>query len=104
MGTVGAQMATSTPFAIRTFAPGGGPPFAGLVLGDRVAALGPPLGADVTVRALVDDWDRSLPRLQALTDGLAPADAEHAVDDLRPLAPLQPAGNVFCAGANYRQH
>src|SRR3954467_1080053 len=97
-------MATSTPFALGTFAAADRAPFAGLVLGDRVADLGPPLGADVTVRALVDDWDRSVPRLPALADGLAPADAEHAVDDLRPLAPLQPAGNVFCAGANYRRH
>src|SRR4051794_39369875 len=97
-------MPTSPPFAIGTFAAGGGRPFAGLVLGDRVADLGPPLGADVTVRALVDDWDRSLPRLQALADELAPEDAEHAIDDLRPLPPLQPAGNVFCAGANYRRH
>src|SRR4051812_46048541 len=97
-------MPTSTAFGLGTFAAADGHPFAGLVLGDRVADLGPPLGSGVTVRALVDDWDRSLPRVQALADRLAAADAEHAIDDLRPLAPLQPAGNVFCAGANYRQH
>src|SRR3954453_13331527 len=91
-------MTTCTRFAIGTFAAADGRPFAGLVLGDRVADLGPPLGSGVTTRALVDDWDRSLPRLQALADGLGPADAEHAIDDLPPLPPLE-AGNVFCAGA-----
>src|SRR3954453_17352748 len=97
-------MTTSTRFAIGTFAAGDGRPFAGLVFGDRVADLGPPLGSAVTVRALIDDWDRSLPRLQALADGLAPADAEHAIDDLRPLPPLEPAGNVFCPGGHSRPH
>src|SRR3954447_15793157 len=96
-------MPTSTAFALGTFAAADGHQFAGLVLGDRVADLGPPLGAGVTVRALVEDWDRSLPRLQTLPDGLTAADAEHAIDALRPLPPLQP-GNVFCAGANYRRH
>src|SRR3954464_4913196 len=96
-------MTTSSRFAIGTFAAGDGRPFAGLVLGARVADLGPPLGSGVTVRALVDDWDRSLPRLQALADRLAPEDAEHPNDDPRPLPPLE-AGNVFCAGANYRRH
>src|SRR4051794_32885058 len=96
-------MRPSGRLAIGTFAAADGRPFAGLVLGDRVADLGPPLGSGVTTRALVDDWDRSLPRLQALADGLGPADGEHAIDDLRPLPPLE-AGNVFCAGANYRRH
>jgi len=93
-----------TRFAIGTFAAPGGRAFAGLVLGERVADLVGHLGAGATVRALVDDWERSLPRLQALADRLAPADAEHAIDDLRPLPPLRPPGQVFCAGANYRQH
>src|SRR3954462_8548876 len=92
-------MTTCTRFAIGTFAAADGRPFAGLVLGDRVADLGPPLGSGGTTRALVDDWDRSLPRLQALADGLGPADAAHAIDDLRPLPPLE-AGDGFCAGAN----
>src|SRR3954452_14444873 len=97
-------MTPATRFALGTFAAPGGRTFAGLVLGDRVADLGAHLGAGATVRALVDDWDRSLPRLQALADGTAPDEAEHHLDELRPLAPVQPPGQVFCAGANYRQH
>ena len=97
-------MSASTRFALGTFATSDGRPFAGLVLGDRVADLGRHLGDGVTLRALVDDWDRSLETLQALAGRLAPADGEHALDALRPLPPLDRWGQVFCAGANYRQH
>jgi 2-keto-4-pentenoate hydratase/2-oxohepta-3-ene-1,7-dioic acid hydratase in catechol pathway len=97
-------MSAGSRFALGTFAAANGTPFAGLVVGNGVADLGPRLGSGVTVRTLIDDWDRSLPKLRALADELAPGEAEHAVDDLRPLAPLQPPGQVFCAGANYRQH
>jgi 2-keto-4-pentenoate hydratase/2-oxohepta-3-ene-1,7-dioic acid hydratase in catechol pathway len=91
-------------FALGTFAARDGRELTGLVLGDRVADLGPRLGAGTSVRTLIDDWDRSLPRLQALADGLAPEEGEHALSDLRPLPPVQPPGQVFCAGANYRRH
>jgi 2,4-didehydro-3-deoxy-L-rhamnonate hydrolase len=97
-------MTSHTHHALGTFADAGGRPFAGLVLGDRVAALEPHLGAGTTVRALVDDWDRSAARLQELADRLGPGDCEHALADLRPLPPLDTWGSVFCAGANYRQH
>jgi 2-keto-4-pentenoate hydratase/2-oxohepta-3-ene-1,7-dioic acid hydratase in catechol pathway len=98
-------MTASTRFALGTFeAPDGGRPFAALVLGDRVAELAPHLGAAVTLRALVGDWDRSVPRLQALADRLGPDDTPYALDALRPLPPLDHWGAVFCAGANYRQH
>jgi 2-keto-4-pentenoate hydratase/2-oxohepta-3-ene-1,7-dioic acid hydratase in catechol pathway len=98
-------MTASTHFALGTFeSPGGGRPFAGIVLGDRVADLAPHLGARVTLRGLVDDWDRSMPRLQALAGRLGPDEAPHALDALRPLPPLDHWGAVFCAGANYRRH
>ena len=97
-------MTPSTRFALGTFADADGRRFAGLATGDRVAELGPRLGAGATLRALVDEWDRSVPRLQALADGLRADDAEHRIDDLRPLPPLDPPGQVFCAGANYRTH
>src|SRR4051812_35416444 len=93
-----------TPFAIGTFTAPGGHPFAGLVLGDRVTDLTAHLGAAATVVALVEDWQGSLPRLQALADRLAPATPDPRLDELRPLPPLRPAGQVFCAGANYRRH
>src|SRR6185503_4223425 len=97
-------MTSPAPFALGTFAASDGRAFAGLVQGARVADLTAHLGPEVTLRALVDDWDASLPRLQGLADRLGPGDAPHALDDLRPLPPLERWGNVFCAGANFRRH
>jgi hypothetical protein len=61
-------MSASTRFALGTFAASDSRPFAGLVVGDRVWELGPHLGAAVTLRSLVERWDRSFPELQALAD------------------------------------
>jgi 2,4-didehydro-3-deoxy-L-rhamnonate hydrolase len=97
-------MTAQTHHALGTFAGPDDRPFAGLVLGDRVAALEPHLGPGAGVRAFVDDWDRGAERLQELADRLGPGDCEHAFDDLRPLPPLRTWGTVFCAGANYRRH
>jgi 2-keto-4-pentenoate hydratase/2-oxohepta-3-ene-1,7-dioic acid hydratase in catechol pathway len=97
-------MTAPTRFALGTFAASDGRPFAGIVIGDRVADLGAHLGDGVTLRDLVDDWDRGLPELQALAERIDPAAAPNALAALHPLAPLDPPGQVFCAGANYRQH
>ena len=97
-------MTSFTPFALGTFAASDARGFPGLVLGARVADLTAHLGPEVTVRGLVDDWDSALPALQGLADRLGPDDAPHALNDLRPLPPLDRWGNVFCAGANFRQH
>src|SRR3954465_10332086 len=97
-------MTARTRFALGTFAASDGRPFPGLVLGERVADLRPRLGDGVSLRALVGDWDASLPRLHEVAAGIAPEDAGHSFDALRPLPPLDPWGQVFCAGANYRQH
>jgi 2-keto-4-pentenoate hydratase/2-oxohepta-3-ene-1,7-dioic acid hydratase in catechol pathway len=94
----------ATPFALGTFSAAGGAPFAGIVLDGRVAPLAPELGEATTIRALVDTWDDALPRLQALADRLEPHRLEHDYAALRPLPPLSPAGQIFQAGANYRQH
>src|SRR3954454_5584756 len=91
-------------FALGTFAASDGRPFPGVVLGDRVADLRPRLGEAASLRGLVDDWDASLPRLHEVAAGVAPADAEHSGGALLPPPPLDPWGQVFCAGANFRQH
>jgi 2-keto-4-pentenoate hydratase/2-oxohepta-3-ene-1,7-dioic acid hydratase in catechol pathway len=93
----------SVRFALGTFAVPAASPFAGLVLEDRVFELARHLG-ETSVRALVDDWAIAFPRLQALADRLAPAAGDHDLGALHPLPPLQPVGQVFQAGANYRQH
>jgi 2,4-diketo-3-deoxy-L-fuconate hydrolase len=94
---------TTTPFALGTFAAVDGAPFAGLVVDNRVVRLDRRLGPSVTVRGLLEDWDEALVRLQQLADQ-SPRDAEHHLEALRPLPPLTPPGQLFQAGANYRQH
>src|SRR5581483_5108322 len=84
----------TVPFALGTFAADGGS-FAGLVVGDRVLAL------DHSVRELLEDWDASMAHLQALA---AAGRGDHELGALRPLPPVWPCGQIFQAGANYRQH
>jgi len=101
------------PFALGTFARDGGPPFAGLVAGDRVRDLRGDLGGggdrpgDLTVRRLLEDWDAVLPRLGELaasTGGSGTGGGTWLpLAGLEILAPLQP-GQVLQSGANYRQH
>jgi 2-keto-4-pentenoate hydratase/2-oxohepta-3-ene-1,7-dioic acid hydratase in catechol pathway len=98
------RLRPETPFALGTFAAGDGAPFAALVREERAAPLAPHLGDPVSLRALVEDWDEAFPRLQALADALEASAYEHALADLRPLPPLLPPGQIFQAGANYRQH
>jgi 2-keto-4-pentenoate hydratase/2-oxohepta-3-ene-1,7-dioic acid hydratase in catechol pathway len=93
-----------TPFALATFAAADGRPLAAIVRHGRAAALTPHLGGERTIRELVVDWDAAFPALQALADRLGPQDYELAVEELRPLPPLLPPGQIFQAGANYRQH
>lgn len=97
-------MTRHRPFALGTFAAPGGAAFSGLVVDERVADLADPFGSAVTLRGLVDDWDHALPRLQALADDFRAEEAEHPLAQLRPLPPIQPCGEIFQAGANYRQH
>jgi 2-keto-4-pentenoate hydratase/2-oxohepta-3-ene-1,7-dioic acid hydratase in catechol pathway len=92
---------TSTPYALGTFAGPDGRQFGAIVLGDGAWELEPRVGRGV--RGLLEDWATSLPLLQRLADSLVGA-PEHDVCSLRPLPPVSPPGQVFQAGANYRQH
>ncbi|HEX6024342.1 MAG TPA: fumarylacetoacetate hydrolase family protein [Solirubrobacter sp.] len=93
-----------TPFALATFAGPDGCQLPAIVRDGRAAPLAAHLGRACTLRELVDDWDAAFPALQALADRLSLDEYELAVDELRPLPPLLPAGTIFQAGANYRQH
>lgn len=53
---------------------------------------------------MIERWEASLPQLQGLANQLDPDDAEHELEALEPLPPIFPPGQVFQAGANYRQH
>lgn len=90
-------------FALGTFASGPGDSFPGLVVEDRVIDLRPHFGPTATTSEMLAGWDASLPRLRAIARDGAPADAT-ALNALRPLPPIQPIGQFFCAGANYRKH
>ncbi len=112
---------TSTPFSLGTFSIAGCPPFAGLVIGDRMLAvtalqplceeLGRPLSSPETVLGLLQSWERNFPVLQAAVDELQ-REGEGSVepaewvslDKVKTHAPVLYPRQIFCAGANYRQH
>jgi 2,4-didehydro-3-deoxy-L-rhamnonate hydrolase len=96
-------VAAPTPFALATLEGAAGRPLPVIVRDGRATALAPHLGGERTIRELVEDWDAAFPALQVLADRLGPSEYEIAVHELRPLPPLMP-GQVFQAGANYRQH
>src|SRR2546430_1728729 len=92
------------PFALGTFAAGSrDDAFAGLVVDRAVVDLRALLGSVVSVRALLEHWDRSFERLQQLADDFDPEPGE-SLETLRPLPPVLAPGQIFQAGANYRQH
>lgn len=89
-------------FGLGTFAGRGTPPFPGLVVDSTVVDLRPAFGSEATTGMLLRDWDTNLERLH----GLAASGAANATPlaDLRPLPPVQPPGQLLCAGANYFRH
>ena len=91
------------PFGLGTFAGLDGRPFPGLVRDQHVHDVRGHFGEHVTTHALLGDWDASLAELRSIVAGAA-ADAGTPIDRLRPLPPVQPAGQLLCAGANYFQH
>jgi 2,4-didehydro-3-deoxy-L-rhamnonate hydrolase len=89
-------------FALGTFASNSEGSFPGLVVDDRVVDLRAHLGASTTTGGLLAQWDESIEWLRRIaSDG---AEDSIPLADLRPLPPIQPLGQFFCAGANYRKH
>jgi 2,4-didehydro-3-deoxy-L-rhamnonate hydrolase len=93
---------SQTPFSLGTFADGQSGPFPGIVVNDRVYDTRTVLPAATTTSVLLADWDASLEALQSLAD--APEGHGRPVGELTVLAPVQPPGQIFGAGANYREH
>ena len=105
-------------FCLGTFSAAGSPPFAGLVIEQRVLALhaleglaeqlGVPLRG-ATLLALLQHWEYNRHALTQLAAALAEgthaavAAAAQPLEQLRVAAPLQPP-QILCAGANYRKH
>ncbi|TXS48154.1 fumarylacetoacetate hydrolase family protein [Streptomyces sp. t39] len=91
------------PFALATLSAHAGQEFPALVLPRGTALDLRPALADptATVRSLLETWDDTLPRLQALA-----ADSSQPWRELEQFtvhAPVEPR-QVFQSGANYRQH
>ncbi len=86
-------------FALGTFSEHDGVPFAGLVVKEHVHRL----ARGTTTSELLADWESSLKRLRVLAAAAVPDDGVplHA---LRHHSPVDPPGQVLCAGANYTQH
>jgi 2-keto-4-pentenoate hydratase/2-oxohepta-3-ene-1,7-dioic acid hydratase in catechol pathway len=105
----------SQSFKLGTFSVAGCTPFAGVVVGDQVVAttalkplyarLGKHLAHADSVFGLLQAWDENMVALQA-----AVADAAFAalptirLDMVQIHAPILYPRQIFCAGANYRQH
>jgi 2,4-didehydro-3-deoxy-L-rhamnonate hydrolase len=88
-------------FALGTFTGSSEEAFPGLVVGERVIDLRPHFGADATSAAMLATWDDTLERLREIAR--EPPEGP-VLDAVRPLPPVQPLGQFFCAGANYRKH
>lgn len=123
-------------FSLGTFSIAGCPPFAGVVMANRVIAvtalqplceqLSMPLSAPETVFGLLQTWEHNFPALQACIANLHPIEevethlevgapftsprgAWQAVESVslhtvKIHAPVLFPRQIFCAGANYRQH
>ncbi len=109
----------ATPYALGTFSIAGSPPFPGLVLDGRVAALhglvplcrtlGGDLRGTASLLSVLDDWAVNEPSLAKAAFWLSEhgSGAGHGLVDvasLRVHAPLEQPRQFFCSGANYRKH
>jgi 2-keto-4-pentenoate hydratase/2-oxohepta-3-ene-1,7-dioic acid hydratase in catechol pathway len=108
----------TTPFSLGTFSIAGCPPFAGVVVSDRVSSVtalqqlceerGRPLSAPETMFGLLQTWDYNFPILRDSVADLKFAGPQAVeslgVDAVTIHAPVLYPRQIFCAGANYRQH
>jgi 2,4-diketo-3-deoxy-L-fuconate hydrolase len=89
-----------TRFVLGTFDAGAGP-YPGLVVGDVVYDTRDVL-PHATTAALLQDWDNVLPLLAATA--AAPQGEGRPASTVQVLPPVTPPGQIFAAGANYREH
>ncbi|MFW0796749.1 fumarylacetoacetate hydrolase family protein [Gordonia sp. CPCC 205515] len=88
------------PYALGTYDAGAGT-FPGLVLGDDIHDIRDFTSYPNTL-AVLEDWDRAQVSLAA--EANAPTSAPRRADDLRVHTPVTPRGQIYAAGANYREH
>jgi 2-keto-4-pentenoate hydratase/2-oxohepta-3-ene-1,7-dioic acid hydratase in catechol pathway len=91
---------SQTRFALGTFDAGMGE-FPGQVVGDTVYSIREYLPY-ASVREILNNWEEAYQALAAVTGSLASAGTP--VDSLKVRPPVSPPGQLFAAGANYREH
>lgn len=104
-------MTPLVPFKLGTFSSAGSRAFPGLVLDDRVLAVGA-LGAcrGETLLELLDEWDTNFEVLREKAAAIAGGQAPELdrlrvpVSELRVHAPVPEPRTVYCSGANYKRH
>lgn len=96
-------------FALGTFSVAGCHPFAGVVIDERVSAItafqssARPLIAAATLFGLLQAWEHNFSVLQDCIADFSKV-ASVALDAVKIHAPVLYPRQIFCAGANYRQH
>jgi len=92
-------------FAIGTFAVDG-TAFPGLVVGDRVYPIADLIPGLPSTGALLSDWATNFTILNSAVsaDAALRSARSWGLDEVATLPPVQPLGQLFAAGANYREH
>jgi len=106
-----------TPFKLGTFARPGDKPFAAIVMGDDVFALGSTHFAydlphahlsqsTSSIDGLLEDWDANFAKLQDIVAHFEKEGRPGAVklSSLRPLPPVRRPGKMFYAAQNFQEH
>jgi 2-keto-4-pentenoate hydratase/2-oxohepta-3-ene-1,7-dioic acid hydratase in catechol pathway len=89
-----------TRFALGTFDAGNGP-YPGLVVGENIHDITAFTAYDSTA-AVLQDWSRAFALLVAEAEN--PSTPAVSASDVRTLPPVTRAGQIYGAGANYREH
>lgn len=88
------------PFALGTFSSEHEGVFGAIVIDGAVFPLEQPR----SVRSLLEHWEEEFPGLQQQADRRRTDQAPYQYGGVRTLPPVSPPGQIFQAGANYRQH
>lgn len=88
------------PFALGTYNAGAGS-YPGLVLDGNVHDIRE-FSTYTSIKAVLDEWDRAFAILAAEAND--PTSRPRPVNELRVEVPVTPRGQIYAAGANYREH
>ena len=109
-----------TPFALGSFSVADGPPFAALVIADRILGVtaltnvsrdpGVAITGATTVLTILENWVENFPRLQCAANELGRGrlagffnERSIPIGEMRSHPPVQPR-QILCTAGNYRKH